>query len=144
MENEMKKTRSWCFTKHPLQHKYLGLILLSMLLPLVIVGGCLYYVMFQVMADQLAIPESIAQNLIPVFNKVNSLLLVSIPVIVITLFVSALLLTHRLFGPLARLEEDICKISEGDYSVRINIRKDDDLRPIADVINCIIEKLEKK
>ena len=41
-------------------------------------------------------------------------------------------------------QEDIEKISEGDYSVRVNIRKDDDLRPIADAINKIVNKLEKR
>ncbi len=138
------KTRIKCITKHPLQHKYLGLIIISMLLPLVIVGGCLYYLMFQVMADQLAMPETIAENLMPVFHKINFILVVSVPAIVVIIFIFATVLTHRLFGPLERLENDICRIAEGDYSVRINLRKDDDLKPVADVVNTIIEKLEKK
>ena len=142
--NNLAKTRAQLITKRPLQRKYLGLILLSIMLPLFIVGGCLYYVMFQVMADQLAIPESIAQNLIPVFHKVNFLLLISLPPVIILLVLWGISLTHRFVGPLERLEDDICKISKGDYSVRINLRKDDDLRPIADVINHIIDKLEKK
>jgi len=142
--NNLAKTRCQLLTKRPLQHKYLVLILLSIMLPLFIVGGCLYYVMFQVMAEQLAIPEAIAQNLIPVFHKINFLLLVSLPPVIILLVLWGISLTHRLVGPLERLEDDICKISEGDYSVRINLRKDDDLRPVADVINHIIDKLEKK
>jgi len=131
------------FTKSSLQHKYLGLILLSILLPLFIVGGCLYYVMFQVMAEQLAIPESIAHNLIPVLHRINFLLLVSMPPIIILLIVWGASLTHRFLGPLSRLEEDIRKISEGDYSVRISLRKDDDLAPVGKVMNQIIDKLEK-
>jgi methyl-accepting chemotaxis protein len=138
------KTRIKCITKHPLQHKYLGLIIVSMILPLIIVGGCLYYLMFQVMADQLAMPETIAENLMPVFHKINFILLVSVPVIVVVIFIFAVVLTHRLFGPLERLENDICKIAQGDYSVRINMRQDDDLKPVAELVNTIIEKLEKK
>ena len=138
------KTRINCIAKHPLQHKFLGLIVISMLLPLVIVGGCLYYLMFQVMADQLAMPETIAENLMPVFYKINFILMVSVPAIVVIVFIFATVLTHRLFGPLERLENVLRKIAQGDYSVRINMRKNDALKPAAESINTIIEKLEKK
>ncbi len=131
-------------TKNPLQRKYLMLILFTTLLPLVVVAGCVYYLRSQVMAEQLAIPESIAYNLMPVLHKINFLLLIGLPPIVILLFVWGIVLTHRLIGPLNRLENDLREISEGNYSVRLKLRKDDDLRPIADTINKIIDKLEKK
>jgi len=131
-------------TNNPLQRKYLVLILFSTFLPLFLVAGCLYYLIFQVMAEQLAIPESIAYNLIPVLHKINFLLLIGLPPIVILLFIWGVVLTHRLIGPLNRLENDLREISKGDYSVRLKLRKDDDLRPIADTINKIIHKLEKK
>jgi len=131
-------------TKNPLQVKYLALILASILLPLFIAGGCLYYLIFQIMAEQLAIPESIAYNLFPVVERINFLLLLGIPPIVILLFIWGAVLSHKMIGPLERLEDDLRKISDGDYSVRLQIRKDDDLRPIADAVNKIIEKLERK
>ena len=131
-------------TKNPLQFKFLVLILISIMTPLFLVGGCLYYLIFQIMAEQLAIPESIAQNLIPALDKINFLIILSMPVVIFLLFLLGLILTHRLIGPLKRLEDDLTKISEGDYSIRLKLRKDDDLRPIAEVINKIINKLEKK
>jgi len=130
-------------TKNPLQLKYLILILLSILVPLFLVGGCLYYLIFQVMAEQLAIPESIAYNLLPVLRKINFILIVGLPPIIVLLFIWGATLTHRLIGPLERLEDDLKKIDEGDYSVRLSLRKDDDLKPIADVVNDIIDKLIK-
>lgn len=130
-------------TKNPLQRKYFVLIFFSIMIPLFIVGGCLYYLIFQIMAEQLAIPESIAYNLIPVLHKINFLLIIGLPPVIILLFIWGTILTHRLFGPLERLEKDLEKISEGDYSVRLKLRKDDDLKPIADVVNKIIDKLKK-
>jgi len=129
--------------KNPLQRKYFLLILFSILIPLFIVGGCLYYLVFQIMAEQLAIPESIAYNLIPVLQKINFLLIVGLPPIVVLLFIWGVMLTHRLMGPLERLEDDLKKISEGDYSIRLKLRKDDDLKPIADAVNRIIDRLVK-
>ena len=130
--------------RNKLQLKFLALILLSILIPLFIVGGCLYYVMFQIMAEQLGIPESIAANLIPVLNKINLLLLLALPLVLILIFFVAIFLTHRLVGPLDRLERDLVKIASGDYSVRLTLRKDDDLKPMSEIINKIVNKLEKK
>ncbi len=130
-------------TKNPLQLKYLTLIMISIIIPLVLVGGCLYYLIFQIMAEQLALPEVIAQNLIPVLHKINLFLLIGLPPIVILLFIWGVTLTHRMIGPLERLENDLLKISKGDYSVRLKLRKNDDLKPIAEVLNNITVKLKK-
>ncbi|UCD55796.1 MAG: HAMP domain-containing protein [Candidatus Omnitrophota bacterium] len=131
-------------TKNPLQLKYLALILASIMLPLLIIGGCLYYLIFQIMAEQLAIPESIAYNLIPVVEKINFLLIIGMPPIVSLLFIWGVILSHRLIGPLARLQKDLKKISDGDYSIRLKVRKNDDLRFLVDAINKIIDKLERR
>ena len=94
-------------TTNPLQAKFLAIIFLSMMVPLFVVGGCLYYLMFQIMAEQLAIPESIAYNLIPVLHRMNFLILVGLPPIVVLLFIWGIIVTHRLMGPLERLEDEI-------------------------------------
>jgi len=96
------------------------------------------------MAEQLAIPESIAYNLISVVEKINFLLIIGIPPIIGLLFIWAVILTHRLMGPLARLQEDLEKISDGDYSIRLKIRENDDLRFLVNAINKVIDRLEKK
>ena len=80
----------------------------------------------------------------PVLNKINVLLLIGLPPIVMLLFVWGAFLTNRLIGPLMRLEDDLKKISKGDYSIRLKVRKDDDLHPIAGVINKIILGLEER
>jgi len=125
---------------NPLQRKYLILILFSMLLPVAVVGMCLYYVIFQLTAEQLAIPESIAANLIPVLHKINFLLAVSLPPLIVLLFIWGAILTHRLTGPIMRLEKDLKKIVEGDFSIRLKTRKNDALRSLAELINKAIDK----
>ena len=47
-------------------------------------------------------------------------------------------------APLERLEEDIKKIDEGDYSVRLQISKDHDLSPMTGIINDLVRQLESK
>ena len=120
------------------------ILVLSMLVPTVFVGGCLYYLIMSVMAEQIALPDFIARDLMPVIERINYALVVGLPVVFVVLITWALALSYRFVAPLERLEEDLARIDEGDYSVRLQINKDHDLSPIADVINDLVDQLEKK
>jgi signal transduction histidine kinase len=97
------------------------------------------------MAEQLGIPEYIAYNLFPVIKKINMILLVGIPPLFVILMIWGIILSHRFAGPMERLEQEIRRISdEREYRHRLKIRKNDDLRPIADLINKLLEHLEAK
>lgn len=115
-----------------------------MIIPTVFVGGCLYYLIFTVMAEQIALPDMIARDLLPVIQNINYTLALGLPVVFVILLTWAVILSYRFVAPLERLEEDIAAIDEGDYSVRLEINKDHDLSPIADVINDLVDQLEKK
>lgn len=129
------------FTKNRLQLKYLMLIVVAMLVPSLLVGSCLYYFIFTVMAEQLAIPESIAMNLIPVLDKINAILVVGLIPLFMLLFIWGLILSHRFLGPIERLERDLDKILAGDLSVRLKVRDKDDLKDIIDKLNKVLDKI---
>ncbi len=115
-----------------------------MVIPTVFVGACLYYLIFTIIAEQIALPDFIARTLLPVIQRINIILVVGLPVVFVLLVTWAVMLSYRFIAPLERLEEDIKKIDEGDYTVRLQINKDHDLSPIAAVINDLVDKLEKK
>lgn len=125
-----------------LQFRYLMLVIISMLVPTLIVGSCLYYFIFTIMAEQLGIPEAIAINLIPVLNKINFMLITGLIPLFILLFLWGLILSHRFSGPLERIEKDLNKILEGDTSIRFKVREKDDIRGIVDKLNKLIERLK--
>ena len=140
-----KKMRKRIFSGKPAQFRYLVLLLVSMLAPLLIVGGCLYYLIFMVMADQLGIPESIAINLFPVIQKINIIIVLGMPPIIIAMILWGAFLSHRFVGPLERLENELDRIARSaDYSRRIVLRKTDDLKPIADKINGLLDAVQRK
>lgn len=127
-----------------LQRKYLELIVFSLLVPTVFIGGCLYYLVFSLVAEEIAIPEFIAATLMPVFNRVNTVLAVGVPVIFILIYWWGLILSHRIAGPIERLKREIDRILAGDYRHRIRIRKKDELKPFVEDINRLLDKLEEK
>lgn len=140
-----KFIRTRFLTGHSIQLRYLALLIASMVIPALFVGGCLYYLMFTIIAEQLGIPESIAYNLFPVIKKINAILLLGIPPIFLLLVAWGVLLSHRFAGPAERLEKEIEKMAKsGDYSRRLRVRKRDDMKPMADAINGLLDKIEKE
>ena len=127
-----------------LQSSYLFVLVLSMVIPTVVVGGCLYYFIFTVMAEQIILPDVIARDLLPIIERINYTLLVGLPGVFVLLLSWAVFLSFKFVRPLERLEEDIKRIDEGDYTVRLQINKDHDLKPIADVINDLVKQLDSK
>ncbi len=139
----MRLRTKW-FMKHPIQAKYLLVVILAMLAPTLMIGFCLYHLLFYLLARQIAFPEAIMANLVPVLDKVNALLAVALPVIAVTILIVAIVISHRFAGPIERLEKDLDRILEGDTQHKIHMRKKDDLRGIATRINALVARIKKQ
>lgn len=140
-----KLFRTKYLTGSHIQMRYLTLLMVSMIVPLLFVGGCLYYLIFTLMAKQLGIPEYIAYHLSPVIREINFILLIGIPPILLVLIIWGIVLSHRFAGPLERMDDELKKVTkEGKYKHRLHLRKNDDLKPIADTINKLLDKVEGK
>lgn len=130
------------FMRHPLQAKYLLLVLIAMLAPTLLIGYCFYMLLFQLMAKQLVFPEAIYANLVPVIERVNTLLIVALPVLAFIILWVALVISHRFAGPVERIESDLDQMIAGDHKHRVRLRKNDDLKGIADRINVLVKRLQ--
>ena len=119
--------------------------MVSMIIPMVFVAGCMYYLIFTIMAEQIGIPEYVAYNLFPVVRKINMILLIGIPPLFLVLILWGILVSHRLTGPVERLIKELRHIAEhGTYVSRIHLRKNDDMKPVAEAINKLLDKVEER
>lgn len=140
-----KFLRTKYLTGSRIQLHYLLLLMVSIIVPLVFTAGCLYYLIFKIMAEQLGIPEYIAVNLFPVINKINMILLIGVPPLLLLLVFWGVVLSHRFAGPIERLEKELKRIvAHRDYKARVHLRKGDDVKPIADAINELLAGIERK
>lgn len=137
----MRLRGKW-FMKHPIQAKYLLVVILAMLAPTLVIGFCFYHLLFYLLARQMVFPEAIVSNLVPVLNKVNTLLAVALPIIAITILWFATVVSHRFAGPIERLESDLDRILEGDYNHKIYMRRKDDLKGVANRINALVARIK--
>ena len=137
--------RTKYLTGSRIQLRYLGFLMVSMIVPLIFVVGCLYYLIFTITAEQIGIPEYIAHNMFPVISKVNLILLIGVPPLFALLMFWGVVLSHRFAGPVERLEGELRKVTEHEqYSHRIKVRRHDDMKPIVDTINGLLGKLEER
>ena len=133
------------FAKTKLERHYLRLFELALILPTLIVGGSLYYVIFHLMTEQLGIPEIVVTHLTPVVDKVNLLLMIILPIVLLVLFSIGVMLTRNLAGPIERVDRELQEIiSKNLFTRRLKLREKDVLKPLAKHINILLDKVEKK
>lgn len=138
----MKGRTKWLM-KHPIQAKYLLIVILAMLAPTLLIGYSFYNLVFNLMAKQMIFPEAIMANLVPVIERVNAFLVFALPVVILVILWFALVISHRFAGPIERLESDLDQILAGDYYHRVSIRKNDDLIGVAKRINAVLRHFMK-
>ncbi|MBN1872116.1 MAG: methyl-accepting chemotaxis protein [Candidatus Omnitrophica bacterium] len=132
--------RNFLVVQSRLERHYLRLIALAIILPTVIVGSCMYYVIFNLMAEQLGIPEVISYHLLPVVEKVNIVLIISLPVIFLVLFSIGRIIARNLVGPIERLENELELIIKNRSTERLRVRENDRLRRLVEDVNTLLER----
>jgi methyl-accepting chemotaxis protein len=78
------------------------------------------------------------------YYKGKNLVLISGLLVIVLLSWRVIILSHRLAGPIYRLEKDLQDIAKGKFSLRIKFRKKDELKSIADGINKILDEIERR
>lgn len=72
---------------------------------------------------------------------VNKNLAIRLGLISPVIVIFSLLLSHKIAGPLSRIVQGIHRIGEGDFNVRIKLRRGDELLDLAEGINDIAIKI---
>ena len=134
--------RKKLFVNHPLQVRYLSVIVAAMLVPTLVIGLCMYHLVFYLLANEMVFPEAIASNLVPVIDRVNGIMAVTLPAIIAVIFWLGLVLSHRIVGPINRIEHELDRIIKGETHHRIRLRKNDGLMTIAHKINILTAKIK--
>lgn len=122
------------------QLRYMGLVAI----PLILLLTALYYLIYYSVFTEMLIPEAIVVTLLPAMKKVNLILLATVPIFLFLILRTALIYSNRIIGPVRRLERELDKVIEGDYSVRLKTRHKDELRAFVNKINMLLEKVDKR
>ena len=135
-----KRKRRRYLVKKDMQFRYMALVFI----PLIMLLAGLYYLMYYAVLSQILIPEGIIVMLLPAMKKVNIVVAVSLPVILLLILRISLIYSNRIVGPIPRIEKEIDKVLAGDYSLRLKVRDKDELNKFVKKINMLLDKIEKE
>ncbi len=124
------------------QLKYAGIILLMMFITAGFCSYAIYYTTIILFGEKLAnvYPQG---QLASVINAVNFRILVSVLVVSPLIGFLGIYLSHKIAGPIFRIEKTIGKMTQGDFSDRITLRRGDEMKSLADSINKLADFLER-
>jgi len=135
-----KAIRRTYLVNKPVQYRYMGIVGI----PLVILCGALYYLMYYAVFNEMLIPEAVASTLVPAMLKVNKIVFIIGPIALYFILRAALIQSNRIVGPMPRLEKELEKAIAGDYTVRLKTRDKDELGSLVNKVNQLLASLDKK
>ena len=134
---QMTKRRKYLVNKE-FQFRYMG----SMVIPLVLLGAALYYLIYYAVFTQMLIPEAVSVTLLPAMKKVNLILITTAPLLLFPILRMNLIHSNRIIGPIHRLERELDRAIEGNHSVRLSTRSKDELSSFVNKVNLLLEKVD--
>jgi len=134
------RIRNRKFLGTSVQKKLLLLIFFCAVIPLAIAALSLYYLIFSLLAWQIGIPEEVLETLLPAVRKINLIMLIAVPIILFVIWVIAMEISHRIAGPIFRLEKELDDHLAGKSHGPIKLRTKDELKILVEKINKLICK----
>lgn len=122
------------------QLKYTSLILLLMFVTAGFCSYAIYYTTMILFGEKLASVYPQGQ-LVSIVNIVNFRIFLSMILISPLVGAFGIYLSHKIAGPIYRIEKFLGAMGAGDFSSRIRLRKGDELVSLADAINRLVDSL---
>lgn len=143
MQQPKKIIRKHYIVNKGIQFKYAGLLLLYLIVFFIISLAVIYFSGLNILLEKMAnvYPQArLTEILNTVYLRLAFGFLLLLPIVAI----SAILLSHKIAGPLVRIKRALTQMVNNDYNVSIKLRKHDQLKDIANLINKLAENLKKK
>lgn len=135
---QFKRTRYWVAGKF--QGKYVGLILLLTFLTAALCTYVVYYTSMMLFGEKLAsvYPQG---RLVSIVNIINTRIIISILLVTPLIAMVGVYLSHKIAGPIFRMERYIGEMAMGNLQTRLILRKGDELMNLAEGINSLSESI---
>lgn len=116
-------------------------VFFAAVIPALVATIAVFYLIFNITAEQIGIPEAIAANIFPAAYRVIEILIIAIPASILLVLFLAHRITHRIIGPFDRVVREIDATASGARRGAISLRKGDKFAPLVDAVNRLIAKI---
>jgi len=126
-----------------LQLRFARFVILYMMLSCFVTAFIVFYATFAVLSEKLV--GIYPQHRLPeIFNRAYWAFFAGLLVVAPILFYGAIIFSHRIAGPLPKIYQTLQDIEQGNFDGKIFLRKNDELRELADRINQMAAKLKER
>lgn len=126
-----------------LQFKFSKFVVLLSFSTAIITGLVIFYTTFFLLGEKLA--EIYPQGrLIAIFRSVYGSFFICMLLILPVVFYCSIVFSHRIAGPLPKIYRALESIGNGNFDIKLVLRKHDHLRSLADVINTMAANLRER
>jgi len=144
MEAQSKNRRRNYFIKKRFQASFIIKFCLLIVIGSLLSGAIVYFMSKSTLTatfeNSRLVMKNTGEYILPAVFLSSSIVIVAIgfAAILVTLFTS-----HKIAGPLYRIEKDIEAMVDGDLSKPISLRERDEIKPLAESLNQMRENLSK-
>ncbi len=135
-DSQSYKRRTYLIKKG-LQLRYMGVIITAMLAVCLLVGFTIYTTIWAAFTD----PGVELYKLQDIFETSNRQLIFRIAILCAFIAAASVFVSHKIAGPVYRFEQSARAIGAGDLSLKIKLRKGDELGDLAEAMNAMVETL---
>ncbi len=131
------------FIERGLQLRFARFVIFFAFTASIITGLTIFYTTFLMLGERLAdvYPQG---RLSQIFKSVHIALFIDLVVALPIIFYGSIKFSHRIAGPLPKIYQALRNIGEGNFDVKLILRKNDELRDLADTINEMARNLNDR
>src|SRR3989338_7772645 len=126
--------RKQYFVDQGLQLRFARFVILFVFLSSILTGATIFFSTFMLMGEKLAAvyPQGRA---VEIFRSVYVAFFIDMILALPIIFAGSIMFSHRIAGPLPKIYRSLREIGRGNFDQKIVLRKHDELKELADVIN---------
>lgn len=125
-----------------LQFKYVGLILTSVIFTCTILVFTVYLCCLSALTANNTNEQTVAV-VNGIIENINVMLLFELPILLVIACFVGVIVSHKIAGPVYRLEKVANEVARGDLTACVNLRKDDELKQLSNIFNSVVENLQR-
>ena len=124
------------------QYRYLFIIISTMLISVASVYFTTFYVIWNKVIDEFFYVPEAAKKLAGIFVQTSQLLVIPIVLLAAIFTAVGIILSHKVAGPIFRVERVAQELSKGNLDIKVKFRKGDELHELADSLNSMIDGIK--
>lgn len=121
------------------QLKYVGFILLTIVAVSAIVVLTVHLSIWAVL--QKGVSPQVQATVEEILHNMNVLFMFEIPIVLLIAAFAGIMFSHKIAGPVYRLEKAARQVALGDLTSNVHLRRDDELKNLSSAFNSVVDNM---